>query len=160
FVYPSPSNCRCVPFEACAPIVTRDTPITSILPEHLGAKKSDIHSFRPSFCLGKVTRSSSLQPLWGRVSDPSLPREARFSDSSACVGTTAPCSPRSTLGRAPLPVRAELQLDSGSYTITSFPSACAGKYPYTTFGSNHPLAMTSSSSRFLMGRNFSPTSRR
>src|SRR5271170_8134477 len=46
-----------------------------------------------------------------------------------------------------------------SYTTTSFPSPCAGKYPYTTAGSNKPVAATSSCNFFFIGRNFASTSR-
>src|SRR5207248_3663326 len=53
-------------------MVTSENPITSILPEDFGAKKSEMQSFRPSLCRGNVNLSDSLCgplcPLWSALS--------------------------------------------------------------------------------------------
>src|SRR6266700_4769562 len=53
-------------------MVTSENPITSILPEDFGAKKSQMQSFRPSLCRGNVNLSDSLCgplcPLWSALS--------------------------------------------------------------------------------------------
>src|SRR5207245_2345140 len=53
-------------------MVTSENPITSILPEDFGAKKSEMQSFRPSLCRGNVNLTNSLCgplcPLWSTLS--------------------------------------------------------------------------------------------
>src|SRR5208337_5101935 len=97
-------------------MVTSDNPITSIFPEALGAKKSEMQSRRPSFWRGKVKRNNS------RVGTavPGCPAERKLGSRaepalSLSKGVPAPHGP-------------------GSYTTTSFPSLWAGKYAYTALG--------------------------
>src|SRR5271157_3540095 len=94
-----------------------------------------------------IASTSMRSHLFGsRKSEMHSPRPSRWRGNvnrSVSGGTASPC----------------FQPSGRLYTMTSLPSPCAPKYPYTTFGSNQPAAITSSSRLLRIGRYLVSTSR-